>query len=106
MRWAASRQSLKLQRIFLGSAGERCRPVKTRRRSFSGRLVRSARRDCKVPTEVVWGMVMGNVSPATFLTKICIVSCVSDDARDLEEETELKLLEREAILSMVGVVTS
>ena len=46
------------------------------------------------------------LSPATFLTKICIVSCVSDDARDLEEETELKLLEREAILSMVGVVTS
>lgn len=27
---------------------------------------------------------------------------MSDDARDLEEETELKLLEREAMLSVVG----
>lgn len=72
----------------------RCFPAKTRRREDSGMPgVRRARRERRVPTEVEAGRVRGKVSPATFLTKICMVDSGSaDDAR--EEEMEEMLLER------------
>ena len=76
MRCAASRQSLKLQRIFLGApprmgsarwivdsrvmacdvsgaeGSVRCLPACTRRREEAGRLVRRARRECRFETVV------------------------------------------------------
>jgi hypothetical protein len=140
MRCAASRQSLKPQRIFLGApprmgsarwivdsrvmawavrgedGSERCLPAWTRRREVAGRLVRRARRECKVATVVDLGMVMGKaggllvlnwvglgrreevmclLSPERFFTKICMVSSGSaEGAREEVEETLEMLLER------------
>lgn len=71
-------------------AEERCLPACTRRRSEGEeRLVRRARRERRVEMEVEGGMVRGIVDvPDTFLTKICIVSSVSDAA-----ELRLELLD-------------
>ena len=83
---------------------ERCFPAYTRRRSCSGREVRTERRVRRLRIERSWGTVIGIagrlvswrvggwreralLSPDTFLTKICMVSVGSGDAeREIGDE--------------------
>jgi len=71
----------------VASEDERCLPACTRRRSLSGKEVRTERRVVRFWIVRDEGTVMAIVLPETFLTKICIVSARSGDAeRELEGE--------------------
>lgn len=94
------------------SRAVRCLPAKTSRRWDDGRLVRRARRDFRVETDVVAGRVRGMagdrelgmiqpgrglrrhlLSPARFLTKIWSVSAASEDKEETDDEREERMVE-------------
>jgi hypothetical protein len=124
MRCAASLQSLKLQRIFLGGmpprsgsamcrvalegmarsvrveAGvERCLPACTRRRSVAGRLWRRARREARVAIEVEEGIVRGMAGGV-----LACVSCMN--SRRLDHKRADVLLVPETLLTKICMVSS
>jgi len=64
--------------------GDRCFPAYTRRRSDSGREVRTERSVVRFCMERSCETVKGIVWPDTFLTNICMVSAASSTSGELD----------------------